>query len=124
MPMFHILVPMCVVTADKSSSAAYSTSHQEPAYTAIYYWLLNYMHTDYALHNTNSSMYLQYCKTLCDWFFSGLMISGFARASAVLKDCSYLQSAVKAAQFVKRYLYNSESGTLVRNAYRDSNGQV
>lgn len=55
-------------------------------------------------------------------FYSGLMISGFARASAVLKNQSYLSSAVKAAEFVKRNLYDSETGTLVRNAYRDSHG--
>lgn len=52
----------------------------------------------------------------------GLMISGFSRAASVLKDHSCLESAVKAAQFVKRHLYNSDTGTLVRNAYRDTNG--
>ena len=52
----------------------------------------------------------------------GLMISGFSRASVVLGDVDYLEKAKKAAHFVKRCLYNSDSGTLIRNAYRDTNG--
>lgn len=58
----------------------------------------------------------------CYFVVAGLMISGFSRASVVLGDSSCLERAKKAAQFVKQHLYNKESGTLVRNAYRDANG--
>lgn len=50
------------------------------------------------------------------------MISGFARASIVLEDKTYLDKAKGAALFLKQYLYNSEKGTLIRNAYRDTDG--
>ena len=41
----------------------------------------------------------------------------------VLKDECYLETAVKAARFVKCHL-TQEDGTLIRNAYRDTNGYV
>ena len=55
---------------------------------------------------------------------AGLMISGFSQASQVLGDKAYLERAIQCAQFVKKHLYNSDSGTLFRNAYRNVNGLV
>ena len=49
-------------------------------------------------------------------------MSGFARASVVLKQVDYLEKAEKIAFFIKCQLYDDEKGTLIRNAYRDSNG--
>ena len=59
---------------------------------------------------------------MCLYMYVGLMISGFARGFMVLGDEGYLEKARKAALFVKQRLYNKESGTLIRNAYRDANG--
>ena len=55
-------------------------------------------------------------------FPTGLMISGFARAAQVLQDSAHLDRAVAAAHFIKQHLYKAETGVLVRNGYRDSNG--
>lgn len=52
------------------------------------------------------------------------MISGYARAFQALGDKNYLEKAIRAAEFLKNHLYNSESGTLSRNAYRDIKGLV
>ena len=58
----------------------------------------------------------------CFHIHTGLMMSGFSQASFVLGDQAYLEQAKKVATFVKKHLYNSERGTLMRNAYRDRNG--
>lgn len=58
------------------------------------------------------------------WTFVGLMISGFARSYQVFGTKSFLEKAIHAAEFVKKYLYNSETGTLARTAYRDVNRLV
>ena len=55
-------------------------------------------------------------------FFSciGLMISGLSRAHQALGDSAYLERATRAAQFVQSQLYKTDSGRLIRNAYRDN----
>ena len=55
---------------------------------------------------------------------AGLMISGFARAAQILDDVTYLDRAVRAAQFVRSHLYKVETGVLIRNGYRDDSGCV
>ena len=55
-------------------------------------------------------------KVITAW--NGLMISAFARASQVLDEDRYLQTARRAAEFVASELYDGESGTLQRR-YRD-----
>jgi len=50
------------------------------------------------------------------------MISGLAQAAMALGDHTYLELAQEAAKFIKSTLYNADGGTLIRNAYRDSNG--
>ena len=55
---------------------------------------------------------------------TGLMISGFAHAYQVSNNKSYLEKAIRAAEFVRKHLYNGETGSLARNAYRDINGLV
>jgi uncharacterized protein len=57
-------------------------------------------------------------KILVSW--NGLMISAFARASAVLKDPGYLDTAGRAADFIIDTLYDAKSETLLRR-YRDGN---
>ncbi|KAF8766595.1 Spermatogenesis-associated protein 20 like protein [Argiope bruennichi] len=61
-------------------------------------------------------------KFVTSW--NGLMISGFARAAQVLQDPKYAQYAMDAAQFVKKYLYNAETGCLLRSAYKGSNDTI
>jgi hypothetical protein len=52
-------------------------------------------------------------KILCAW--NGLMISAFARAGSVLGDTGYVDTAVKAADFVKAHLTDPATGELRRS---------
>nr|CAD7571150.1 unnamed protein product [Timema californicum] len=61
-------------------------------------------------------------KMLTAW--NGLMISGFAKAGQALGDDSLVDRAVKAANFVKKYLYNPTAETLLRSCYKGSDGSV
>lgn len=61
-------------------------------------------------------------KMLCSW--NGLMIAGFSRAGQTLGDKNYIDRAEKAANFVKKYLYNENEKILYRSCYRDDNGDV
>lgn len=61
-------------------------------------------------------------KFVTSW--NGLMISGFARAAQVLQQPKYAQYAMDAAQFVHKYLYNAQSGCLLRSAYKGSDGSI
>ncbi|KAJ8945900.1 hypothetical protein NQ314_009014 [Rhamnusium bicolor] len=56
--------------------------------------------------------------------WNGLMISGFARAGFVLKDQSYINRAILAASFIKKFLYNDEDKSLLRCCYKGEEGQV
>ncbi len=60
-------------------------------------------------------------KIVTSW--NGLIISAFARATQVLDDPSYLQTATRAAEFIRQHLYNESDGTL-RRAYRQGPGTV
>ena len=62
----------------------------------------------------------------CVFFFSvvGLMISGLARAAQVLGEEIYEKRARKAAEFVKKYLFDGKSGQLLRSCYRGDDGEV
>ena len=52
------------------------------------------------------------------------MISGLARAAQVLGEDIYEKRARKAAEFVKKYLFDSKSGQLLRSCYRGDDGEV
>lgn len=54
----------------------------------------------------------------------GLMISGFAKVSAALNDKYYGERAVKCAEFIKKYLYDDSSKTLLRSCYVDDDRKV
>jgi uncharacterized protein YyaL (SSP411 family) len=56
--------------------------------------------------------------------FTGLMITGFAKAGQALQDDSYIQRAITAANFVKKHLYNPTAKTLLRSCYRGTNGNI
>ncbi|QOV91274.1 thioredoxin domain-containing protein [Humisphaera borealis] len=60
-------------------------------------------------------------KTLASW--SGLMISGFAKAGAALQEQRYLDAAVKSAGFIRERLYDAKTGILKRR-YRQGETQV
>ncbi|MFA6468067.1 MAG: thioredoxin domain-containing protein [Bacteroidota bacterium] len=55
-------------------------------------------------------------KVLTSW--NGLMIGACARASAILQDEHYLQTAIKAAEFLYTTMYSAEKKTLFRR-YRE-----
>ncbi|XP_067006660.1 spermatogenesis-associated protein 20 isoform X2 [Anabrus simplex] len=61
-------------------------------------------------------------KILTCW--NGLMISGFSKAGQALQDNSYIQRAIKAADFIKRHLYNPTAESLLRSCYRNSDGTI
>ncbi|GFO41818.1 spermatogenesis-associated protein 20 [Plakobranchus ocellatus] len=56
--------------------------------------------------------------------WNGLMISGFARGGQVLEDMSLTQRAVKAAEFLQRYMFDQSSGSLLRSAYTSKSEEV
>lgn len=60
-------------------------------------------------------------KVLTSW--NALMISAFARAAGVLDNPSYLETATSAATFLLRYMYDAESGRLLRR-YLDGEAAI
>jgi uncharacterized protein len=54
---------------------------------------------------------------------NGLMISAFARAAQVLDDASYLEAALRAAEFVRAKLYHEPRKILFRS-YREGRSEV
>lgn len=61
-------------------------------------------------------------KIVTSW--NGLMISGFARGAFALNEQKYIDRAVSAMDFIKKYLYNSETNALLRCCYRADDGSV
>nr|XP_023021222.1 spermatogenesis-associated protein 20 [Leptinotarsa decemlineata] len=61
-------------------------------------------------------------KIVTSW--NGLMISGYAKAGFVLKDQTYTDRALKAAEFIKKFLYNEEEKSLLRCCYNGGEGQI
>jgi uncharacterized protein YyaL (SSP411 family) len=59
-------------------------------------------------------------KIITAW--NGLMVSAFAKASRVLDEKRYLEAATRAAEFIERELFDSDSGTL-RRRFRDGEAQ-
>ena len=58
------------------------------------------------------------------FIFLGLMIAAFAKAGCILKDDVYLKRAIKAASFVKKYLWSEETGKLIRSCYKGDDGDI
>ena len=56
--------------------------------------------------------------------FPGLMISGLARAAQVLGEDVYEKRAAKAADFVRKHLFDEKSGKLLRSCYQGEGGEV
>ena len=61
-------------------------------------------------------------KMVTSW--NGLMISGLAKAGFVLKKEMYIKRAVDAANFVRKCMFNEESGTLLRCCYKGDENVV
>jgi uncharacterized protein YyaL (SSP411 family) len=61
-------------------------------------------------------------KIVTSW--NGLMISGYAKAGFVLKDQEYINKAILAATFIKKFLYSEEDKTLLRCCYRGEEGKI
>src|SRR5437762_3419639 len=60
-------------------------------------------------------------KIIAAW--NGLMISAYARAAQILDEPRYLESATRAAKFLRSNLYDEKSRLLFRN-YRESRSNV
>jgi uncharacterized protein len=60
-------------------------------------------------------------KIITGW--NGLMVSAFARGAQVLDDASYLETATRAADFIRKNLYD-ESRKILFRSYRDGRSQV
>jgi uncharacterized protein len=60
-------------------------------------------------------------KIIAAW--NGLMISAFARGAQVLDDASYLETATRAAEFIRANLYDESRQVLFRS-YREGRGEV
>src|SRR5437868_7886292 len=60
-------------------------------------------------------------KIIAAW--NGLMISAYARAAQILDEPRYLESATRAAKFVRSNLYDEKSKRLFRN-YRESRSDI
>jgi uncharacterized protein YyaL (SSP411 family) len=56
--------------------------------------------------------------------FTGLMITGFAKAGQALENKGYIQRAITAANFVKKHLYNPTAETLLRSCYKGTDGNI
>lgn len=56
--------------------------------------------------------------------FAGLMISGFARAGAAVRNAKYVELATDAAKFVERYLFDKNKGVLLRSCYRGEGDKI
>lgn len=61
-------------------------------------------------------------KIVTSW--NGLMVSGFARAGFILKDQTYINRAILAANFIKKFLYNEEEKSLLRCCYKENDGKI
>ena len=55
--------------------------------------------------------------------WQGLAITGFAKASAALKNAEFLKIAQECAEFVENYCTDQE-GHLLRGVYRGDNGEI
>lgn len=61
-------------------------------------------------------------KIVTSW--NGLMISGFAKAGFVLKNEAYINRAIQAANFIKKFLYDHDNKILLRCCYKGENEDV
>jgi len=66
---------------------------------------------------TDFMMHISATSNDCD-LFTGLMISGFARAGIAVKNKKYVEAATEAATFVEKYLFNKKKRVLLRCCYR------
>lgn len=56
--------------------------------------------------------------------YAGLMISGFARAGAAVRNVKYVELATDAAKFVERHLFDKDKGVLLRSCYRGDDDRI
>lgn len=61
-------------------------------------------------------------KMLCSW--NGLIIAGLAQAGQGLGEKSYVDDAIKTANFIKKHLYNASDKSLLHSCYRAEDGSI
>ena len=55
---------------------------------------------------------------------TGLMISAYAKAGAILGDETYIQRALQTVAFIREHLCDEVNGELLRSCYVDENGGI
>ena len=61
-------------------------------------------------------------KMLCSW--NGLIIAGLAQAGQGLGEKTFVDDAIKTAQFVEEYLYDKNNKTLLHSCYKSEDGSI
>ncbi|XP_020279686.1 spermatogenesis-associated protein 20 isoform X2 [Pseudomyrmex gracilis] len=61
-------------------------------------------------------------KIITAW--NGLMISGFARGGAAVRNEKYVELATSAAKFAEQYLFDKNKNVLLRSCYRGENDKI
>ncbi|GAM86177.1 hypothetical protein ANO11243_041880 [Dothideomycetidae sp. 11243] len=113
---------LCITTSPTRLAAKYSTSEEEILATVSLSKakLLSHRESNRPRPHLDD-------KIVTSW--NGLAISGLARVASALSSLSphlsatYLRSALRAAEFIHAYLYNTSSHTLLR-VYREGPGSV
>jgi len=57
-------------------------------------------------------------------YFTGLMITAYAKAASALNVEEYKQRAVKAGEFLKTHAWDSNNSVLLRSCYVNDNGDI
>lgn len=57
-------------------------------------------------------------------FFTGLMITAYAKAASALNVVEYKQRAIKAAKFLQTHAWDSKTNILLRSCYVNENGDI
>lgn len=57
-------------------------------------------------------------------FFSGLMITAYAKAASALNTEEYKQRAINAAEFIKTHAWDPNTNILLRSCYVNESGDI
>ncbi|XP_046959550.1 spermatogenesis-associated protein 20 isoform X1 [Vanessa cardui] len=61
-------------------------------------------------------------KILCSW--NGLILAGLSQAGQGLGEKSFVEDAIKTAQFVKEHLFDRNTNTLLHSCYKSDDGNI
>ncbi|XP_064071862.1 spermatogenesis-associated protein 20 isoform X3 [Vanessa tameamea] len=61
-------------------------------------------------------------KILCSW--NGLILAGLSQAGQGLGEKNFVEDAIKTAQFIKEYLFDPNTNTLLHSCYKSDDGNI